>query len=365
MNRLTSGTASLVALLVVSGCNNDPTENLRNGITSIQAAPTTLTVVLGKTKKLQVTALDEQGNPLEEAYEVSAVGPGITVSRDSTFFPVFLNDTLLSVPPTAPTFQYNVTGTELVSSSFTVTAEGKSVIIPVLVGPDAANVPVATVTSTGPSASDQTVITAPDPYIFAPDAAVNFDAGGAIVLSISDDGKVITILPPPGAASKGIITGLIVPHLPQAPVSDSTDVALAIAPTVPSQPGTDDITTAPDITGVSAFYDGAAFTGADITGDGGLSLAQYYKFEVTEAGDYTFTTNWGNDADSDQIVCFDIDCSDGAFVGAGDEQPETGTVTLQPGTYYYVPVLFAFGASGVKPPWLSLKVGIAPPTPAE
>jgi len=356
MNRLTSGTATLVALLVVSGCNNDPTENLRNGITSLQAAPTTLSVVIGKTKKVQVTALDEQGNPLEQAYEVSSVGPGITVTRDSTFFPVFLNDTLLSVPPTAPTFQYNVTGTELVASSFVVSAGGKDVTIPVLVSPDAANVPVATVTSTGPNASDQTVITAPDPFVFDPGATVTFDAGPAIVLSVSEDGKTITILPPPGAASKGIITGLFVPHFPAAQVSDSTDVALAINATVPAQPGTDDPATAPDITGVSAFYDGAAFTGADLTTDGGLG-GQYYKFTVETAGDYTFVTNWDNDADLDMELCRDATCSDGGeFLGTGVDQPEEATVTLEPGTYYFAVILFDFGGSGTLPAWFSVAV---------
>jgi hypothetical protein len=352
---------SLIALLVVSGCNNDPTGDLRGPVTRIQATPSTMNVTLGKVKTIQVQALDDQGNLIPSAYEVSAVGSGISVVRDSSFFPQFVGDSL-TVPPTAPTWQFKVSATDLVSTSFTVSAAGQEITIPVFVGPDPANVPVATVTSTGPSASDQTVITAPAPYIFNPDATVTFDAGAAIVLSVADDGSTITILPPPGAASKGIITGLSVPYFPQAVVSDSTDVALAIAPTVPSQPGTDDITTAPDITGVAAFYDGAAYTGADITGDGGLALAQYYKFTVAEAGDYTFTTNWGNDADIDQIVCFDIACSDGAFVGAGDEQPETGTVTLQPGTYYFVPVLFGFGATGVKPPWISVQVGIAPPS---
>jgi hypothetical protein len=365
MNRLTSGTVSLIALLVVSGCNNDPTEDLRGPISKIQASPSTLNVTLGKVKTIQFTALDDQGNLIPSAYEVSAVGPGISVKRDSSFFEQFVGDSL-TVPATAPTWQFIVSGTDLVPTSFVVSTGGQQITIPVVVGPDPANVPISTVTSTGPNASDETVITAPaGPYIFGPDATVTFDAGDAIVLSISEDGKTITILPPPGATSKGIVGGLIVPYLPQVAVSDSTDVALAISPTVPSQPGTDDITTAPDITGVSAFYDGGAFTGADITGDGGLSLAQYYKFTVAEAGDYTFTTNWGNDSDIDQIICFDIDCNDGAFVGAGDEQPETGTVTLEPGTYYYVPVLFAFGTSAAKPPWLSLQVGIAPPSAPE
>ena len=107
-------------------------------------------------------------------------------------------------------------------------------------GADPANVPGApTVTSTGPNASDQTVIAAQAPFLFTPDATVAFDAGNAIVLSVAEDGSTVTILPPPGTTSRGFVTGLFLPTLPQSVVSDSTDVALTINPTVPSQPGTD------------------------------------------------------------------------------------------------------------------------------
>ena len=363
MNRLTSGTASLVALLVVSGCNNDPTENLRNGITSIQAAPTTLSVVVGKTKKVQVTALDEQGNPLEEAYEVTSVGPGITVTRDSTFFPVFINDTLLTVPPTAPTFQFNVTGTDLVATSFVVSAADKSVEIPVLVAADPTTVPVSIVTSTGPSASDQTVITAPAPYIFAPDATVTFDAGAAVVLSVADDGTTITILPPPGATSKGIITGLILPHLPQAPLTDSTDVALAISPSVPPQPGTDDPATAPDITGVAAFYDGAAF-GSVICGvanDG--APCQLYKITLAEDGAFDASLAWSNTTDlglyvlsADGTADTGQSCDD--LGNAEDGGAEACTITLPAGEYRIAIVNFGPFYDPVDPPpdWISLAI---------
>ena len=113
---------------------------------------------------------------------------------------------------------------------------------------------------------------------------------------------------------------------------------------------------------MSAFYDGAAFTGADLTTDGGLG-AQYYKFTVAEAGDYTFLTNWDNDADLDMELCRDATCSDGGeFLGTGVDQPEEATVTLEPGTYYFVVVFFDFGASAALPGWLSVSVGIAPPS---
>jgi hypothetical protein len=364
MNRLTSGTVSLIALLVVSGCNNDPTEDLRGPVTRIQATPTTLNVTQGKTKTIQFSALDDQGNLIPSAYEVSAVGSGIAVKRDSTFFEQFVGDSL-TVPATASTWQFIVSGTDLVSTSFTVSAAGQTITIPVLVSADPANIPVATVTSTGPSASDQTVITAPAPYIFAPGTTVTFDAGAAIVLSISDDGSTITIFPPPGATSRGTITGLALPYLPQAPLSDSTDVALTISASVPPQPGTDDPATAPLIElpasgSTTAFYDGAAF-GAGPCGIQSISPCQFYKVSLPADGSFDADLVWSNTTDlglyvfeSDGTTLTDQFC-DG--LGNGDDGGEEAcTITLVAGDYLLAVVNFgpAYDPVDPAPDWLSL-----------
>src|SRR5258708_7330873 len=132
MNRLTSGTVSLIALLGVSGCNNDPTGDLRGPVTRIQATPSTLDVTQGKIKTIQVQALDDQGTLIPSAYEVSAVGTGISVRRDSTFFEQFVGDSL-TVPPTAATWQFIVSGVDLTPSSFPLSAAGQQITIPVTV----------------------------------------------------------------------------------------------------------------------------------------------------------------------------------------------------------------------------------------
>jgi hypothetical protein len=53
-----------------------------------------------------------------------------------------------------------------------------------------------------------------------------------------------------------------------------------------------------------------------------------------------------------------VTCSDGgAFLGSGIDQPETDTVTLEPGTYYFDAVLF----DGPVPGWVSLRIDHAVP----
>jgi hypothetical protein len=143
----------------------------------------------------------------------------------------------------------------------------------------------------------------------------------------------------------------------------------AIDPTLTALAGTANPNTAPeiaapDIGGHAGIIDVGNFSGSDITGDGGVG-AQYYKFTIATAGDYTFTMDWNNDADLDPVVCFDAACSDGAFAGTGTDQPEQGTLTLQPGTYYFAVVLFAQGASATNPDFFSLQIDAAPPSPPE
>jgi hypothetical protein len=327
-----------------------------------------MNVTLGKVKTIQVSALDAQGNLIPAAYEVSAVGSGISVRRDSTFFEQFVGDSL-TAPATAPTWQFIVSGNDLVSTSFTISGAGQSVTIPVLVAADPTAVPIATVTATGPSASDQTDITLPaGPFIFAPDATVTFDAGAGIVLGISDDGKTMSIFPPPGATSKGTITGVIVPYLPQAPLGDSTDVALTISPSVPPQPGTDNPATAPVIElpasgSTTAFYDGGAFGSVvcGVANDG--APCQLYKISLPADGSFDVTAAWSNTTDlgvymlgPDGTTDTDQACDD---LGNGDDGGEEAcTITLPAGDYLLALVNFGPFYDPVDPPpdWVSLAI---------
>ncbi len=349
MNRLTSGTVSLFALLLVGACNNDPTSDLNVGqVARIDAEPSTLNVTHGKTLKFKVSAVDAAGNPVESAYEVTNPGTGISVVRDSSFFPIFVGDAnTLSVPPVATTFQYIVTGTDLTSTSITVSAGGKDVTIPVIVLPDpTVDTVQATATQTSASALDPITITLPAPYQLGEGSTVASDIGPGLILSAS--GNTMQALLAPGS-TLAVASGANVPYASNIPLSNP--IVAAVSVDANSLAGSDDPNTAPTINltpadgSLGGIADAGTFTGADITGDGGVG-AQYYKFTVATAGDYTFTLNWLGAADLDPVVCFDAACSDGAFAGTGVDQPEQGTLTLDPGTYYYVAVLFAGAPEG-------------------
>jgi hypothetical protein len=372
MKRLIVGSVVSVSLMIVAACSGDPTESLRGGIVRLDASPSQLAVQQGRTVKVDVTASDSQGNQIATSFDIATVGAGISVQRDLTFRPVFVNDSTLSPPAQDPTFRFAVTANELVSTSFTITAGGKEVTVPVAISFDPATLPPATVASTGPSAADQTVLTLPAPFIFTPDAAVTFDAGGAITVGVAADGSSLTIFPPPGTTSTGVVSGVGLSYLPSDTGSTVTDVALTIATTVPPQPGTDDPATAPEVTlppsgETTAFYDGAAF-GSPVCGESNAGLpCQLYKITLPADGSIDAALGWSNTTDmglyvlsadgtTDVIGYPDSGCD---VLGNGEDGgAESCTFTLTAGTYLLAVVSNGefYDPVDPLPDWISLAI---------
>ncbi|MGH7499837.1 MAG: hypothetical protein ACREL3_13420 [Gemmatimonadales bacterium] len=235
----------LCALLLVVGCNGDPTDPLRNGVDKLVASPSQMFIELGERKVVQVGAVDAQGNPLEFDYLVTATGSGITVARDSTYLPVYVNDTLLAVPPEAPVFQFNVVATGYGNTSFTVSAGGKDVVIPVQVVPQ--NQLGAAFSSTTPALGDTITLTLDQGAVFS-DTSTFTLAGGTVAPKIVErdvNGTFIRFLAPPNVNSGMTITGVTstadptliftptTSELLQTPFIDSVDVVFSNAtPTV-------------------------------------------------------------------------------------------------------------------------------------
>src|SRR2546423_537379 len=154
---LCSGVAVSLGLLV--SCSGDPTGTLRSGVEKLNPTPSQMFLQQGKTGTVVVSATDGQGNQIETAFTLKDIGPGITVERDPTFRPVFVNDSQLAPPATDAMFRYRVTANGLVSSSFTVTADGKDVVVPVNVTPDPLLIPMAAVSASGPNPQDTMSLT--------------------------------------------------------------------------------------------------------------------------------------------------------------------------------------------------------------
>jgi Bacterial pre-peptidase C-terminal domain len=231
MNRLTSGMVPFLALLLAVGCSGDATDPLRGGATRIDAAPSQLFLQLGETKTVDVSAVDDQGNQISSAYEVTATGSGITVRRDSTFLPIFINDSTLSVPAEAPVFRFVVTATGYGATSFTVSADGKDVTVPVQVV--AQSVIEAAISNLNPALNEEVTITAPPGTSFSPTSQVTLADAAAVqpfTVSVAPDGSSIVFLAAPNITDQQLLL---------------TDVVSAASPTLLFSPFTADRLTSP------------------------------------------------------------------------------------------------------------------------
>jgi hypothetical protein len=329
MKRLFCGSVVFAASLVLVSCSSDPTGDFRGDPVRIVADPSSIFLEQGANASVIVRLEDDQGNPLATDWQITA-GSGITVDRNEDFLGTTVGAPLESEA------QFDVfAGNAPVATSFTVSAGGLDLEVPVRVTPT--NL-VASFSNAAPAASEPVTITA-EGFTFLADATIAFGADTALILS--NDGTSVTFIPIPGSTGPATVSNIAVNFLPTTPLTLETTTELtAAAFTGTEAPATAPVIPVPAAGESVVLYDGGTFAGADITGDGGVG-AQYYQFTVTEAGDYHFVTDWiGDDTDIDAVVCFDAACSSGAFAGTGLTHPEDGTLTLAPGTYYFVSVLF-------------------------
>ncbi len=247
MNRLTLGTVPMLAILVLGGCSTDSTDDLRNGVDKLVAQPTLLSLAPGQSKTVEVGAVDAQGNQLSTAYEATDVGAGITVRRDSTFLPIFVDDTTLVVPPTGPRFRFVVTaaeGNNFQTSSFKVVGGGKDVTIPVRVEP--LTTIAVQISNQTPALGEVVTLTMPAGLTLTPDATVSFadESQLPVIISRAPDGTSISFLVPPNFSGPLRVNG----------------VQSAVAPDVVFTPLTDLTVTAPQFDSIDVVFSTATPT---------------------------------------------------------------------------------------------------------
>jgi hypothetical protein len=224
MKRLLLGMAPTLVLLAGIGCKGDPTGDLQNGMDHLTATPSQMFLQPGESKTVIVSGFDAQGNPQPADYVVTDPGTNITVKRDSTFLPDYVNDSTLQAPATAPTFRFIVTSTGYGATSFTVTAQGKSVTVPVQNA--ATTVLDAQVSDTQPALGEVVTITLPAGVSFSPTTTVTLADTLAVqpfAVTIAPDNKSLTFLPPPNMTSAQlVISDVVSDAVPGAPFSPVT-----------------------------------------------------------------------------------------------------------------------------------------------
>ena len=222
MNRFRSGLVPLFAVAALLSCSSEPTGDLRGDLAELVATPSQLFIELGQTKLVRVGGVDAQGNPLDFNYEVTSAGSGISVRRDSSYLPIFMDDSTLQAPATAATFQFIVEGDAYTQTSFTVSAGGLDVVVPVQVVPQSGL--AATFSNAAPALGEVVTLTAPSGITFNLDATL--DIGGNPVTIVSQDASSIAFIPPPSVNSPVTVNGVVSAAAPDVVFSPATDTPL-------------------------------------------------------------------------------------------------------------------------------------------
>jgi hypothetical protein len=347
MKRSMCGIALLAAATALWSCNGDPTGSIRDEGQKVLADPSSLFLGQGETKFVTVELVDGQGNQLAADFTPQNVGAAVTVEKDTTFLQTSTGS------PIQTSSRFIVTGVSPASTSFDLVGGGVSGTVPVRVTPASTTVTLSTAT---PASNEGLVVTLPAGYKFGPGAGVSVAGVAGITQGFSADSTALTVIVPPLTTGTITVDSVAVDFVPGVLFSLPTEQTVTVGAATPAA-GTGSPSTAPALAvpvagATTGFFDAGTFTAPDITTDGGIA-GQYYKLTITEEADYTFTVNWGNTADIDMELCSDVTCSDGgAFLGTGVDQPETDTVTLTPGTYYFETVLFG----GTAPPWVGIAI---------
>ncbi len=191
MKRLLRGSVVLAVAIGFLSCSGDPTSDFRQ-IEGIVATPTALFIDVNETKPVLVSLQDDQGNQVATTYEISDVGPGVTVVQDTAFMHTNVGT------PLANQARFQVTGTAIANSSFTLNAGGKALVVPVKVVPSTVEIAISNAT---PALGDTITLTAPTGSLFTDSSVVTF-AGGpeGDIVSLSPDQTILTVVPGPNVS---------------------------------------------------------------------------------------------------------------------------------------------------------------------
>ena len=321
MNRNVRSSVLLAACVALWSCTSDPTGDLGGTPDHLIADPSTIFVVAGDTEILEIQLYDDQGGPMATSYTVSNASPNIDVTVDEEFLPEYDKDGNLVTPENVLRLRVAVTGLSAASTSFTVSAEGVDLVVPVRV------LPVSFNPTFEPAAAvfgDTVLVTPPAGYTFSDSLIVTSSTPNpAIVVSVALDGSSALIVPTPGTDGPLTFDGVFIDFAPGARLTLPSDGAL-------TRPIQDDPTVAPDIP-IPAI--GSAVTWTDPVGDG---ADQFYHFTVNGTDRIKATITWEGDADVDILWCTAIcDAFVGNFAGATGANPESSTVLLAAGTYTF------------------------------
>jgi len=227
MNRLVRGSIMFVAAAGAWACKTNLGENA-DVTDHLVATPSVVLVSNTDSQSVDVEALNPEGQQLPGDFVASNVGAGIVVRQDTAFLPVPGGHS----PVRARFVVRGIDSTTFVSTSFTVTANGKRVVVGVAVFPVVLT--AVTLSNAAPAIGDTVQLTAAAGIRFTSATTITTPADTSRRLAnvgISADSTILFILPGPDIANRALQLGNVqVTYNPGQNFTVPTDASITTGP---------------------------------------------------------------------------------------------------------------------------------------
>lgn len=212
MTRMIRGSVLLAACVGLWSCSSDPTADEAGVPYKIVALPSSVIIKQDSAQLIEFQLVDQLDGQIPEQWTITANSPNFSVDLDSTYRVVYNTDGTLTLPDSQTQVRATITGTSLGNSSFTVSAGGKSLVIPVSVAPGVLN---ATFTPANPAPGDTVTVTLPAGLLFTPTSVVFFPGNDSvIVVSRAADSTSIRFISAPSTDTTANISKVFNTNLP-------------------------------------------------------------------------------------------------------------------------------------------------------
>ena len=346
MNRILRGAVVLAASALFAGCNTEPEATQGGDPTDIVINPAAIFVDRGDSNAVLIRLVDQQGTSLNTEVSITNVTPGLSISIDSLFRPVFDPATGELVADTRNTeLRIFVRGVGLEAGSFTVNAGGLTEEVPVTVTPTEITPGLSNAT---PGSAEVVTLTAEPGLTFTPNSQL-VDATGSLIaytVGVAPDGSSMNVVFIPGAASSFTITNVIPAYAPTLNVNIPSTVEVTATATVGTGlTGTDALATAPVLSPLNGDNGSGVIDVGVFTGDYFGFPANYYRIDVTETSNTDVVMTWDGGEDLG-LYYVDAEGNDLGIIaddhgsGAAASPEEHAEFELEAGTYYLVVVQF-------------------------
>ncbi|MGE0355113.1 MAG: hypothetical protein AB7I33_14605 [Gemmatimonadales bacterium] len=223
--------------------------------------------------------------------------------------------------------------------------------------PVVSSIPAAFASAT-PNVGDTVTMTLTAPFKALPNVSISFGGVASVITGISADSSSVQFLPPPASTGSPTLDNVIISGVP-VPINLVSSGSLTVA-NATNYTGTDALATAPSVAPPASGETTGFFDLGSWGGNCGGAPCQWYRLDVTTAGDYHFSSVWDNNSDLGIYVVNStgtstIGACDAAGNGSG-AQPEACDITLAVGTYYIQMQNFAPFYPDPDPAWFGITI---------